>query len=58
MTDGKGTIHDFVKGVGSDSDHMVITLQPLSNTEEKNTAEILMISNLSSLSNIQNHYYF
>ncbi|XP_074474920.1 katanin p60 ATPase-containing subunit A-like 2 isoform X2 [Sebastes fasciatus] len=30
MTDGKGSIHDAVKGVGSDSDHMERLLKPLS----------------------------
>lgn len=32
MTDGRGSIH--VKGAGSDSEHVVIALKPLSNAEE------------------------
>lgn len=34
MTEGKGSIHEAVKGAVSDSDHVVITWKPLSNTEE------------------------
>nr|XP_020456658.1 katanin p60 ATPase-containing subunit A-like 2 [Monopterus albus] len=34
LTDGKGTVHDAVKGTGIDSDHMVITMKFLGNSEE------------------------
>lgn len=44
MTDGKGSIQDAVRGAGSDSDHMVITLEPLTNTEEIKVPKILMMS--------------
>lgn len=43
MTDGKGSIHDAVRGAGSDSDHMVIILDPHPHDEQLKHAKILYL---------------